>query len=109
MRRSIIASLVGTSLAGWLVLAGAPALAQPTQSDDGGVKVKPPSMMRNLVPAAKLEKAALEQYGQLRIQAMSRNALVPADDPVARRVAGVAHDLLAFTHKWNARAKEWQW
>jgi predicted Zn-dependent protease len=56
-----------------------------------------------------LEKAALEQYGQLRAQAMSRNALVPADDPVARRVAGVAHDLLPFTPKWNARAKDWQW
>jgi predicted Zn-dependent protease len=109
MRRSIFASLAGTSLAGLLMLAGAPAAAQTIKSDDGGVKVKPPSMMRNLVPAAKLEKAALEQYGQLRAQATSRNALVPAEDPVARRVAGVAHDLLPFTHKWNARAKDWQW
>ena len=33
-------------------------------------------MMRNLVSAAKLEKAALQQYDQLRAQATSRNALL---------------------------------
>jgi predicted Zn-dependent protease len=110
MRRSIIASRVGALVAGLLILAGAPASAQLASGDDGGgVKVKPPSMMRKLVPAAKLEQTALEQYGQLRAQAVSRNVLVPADDPVARRVARVAHDLLPFTPKWNARAKDWQW
>ena len=90
------------------MVASAPAAAQP-KSDDAGVKVKPPSLMRNLVPAEKLEKAAAEQYGQLRAQAMSRNALVAADDPVAKRVGRIAQDLMAFTYKWNARAKDWRW
>jgi predicted Zn-dependent protease len=103
MRRSIIASA-----AGLVIVASTPAAAQ-LASDDGGVKVRHPSVMRNLVPAERLEQAALEQYGQLRAQAMSRNALVPADDPVAKRVARVAEDLLPFTSKWNARAKDWRW
>jgi predicted Zn-dependent protease len=103
MRRSIIASAAG------LVIIATPAAAQLAKGDDGGVKVKHPSLMRNLVPAERLEKAALEQYGQLRAQAMSRNALVAADDPVAKRVARVAEDLLPFTSKWNARAKDWRW
>ncbi|HUC45667.1 MAG TPA: M48 family metallopeptidase [Hyphomicrobiaceae bacterium] len=104
MRRSIIASA-----AGLLIVAAAPAAAQLAKSDDGGVKVKPPSLMRRLVPAEKLEKVAAEQYGQLRAQAMSRNALVAADDPVATRVGRIAQDLMAFTPKWNARAKDWRW
>jgi len=104
MRRSIIASA-----AGLVIVTSAPAAAQLANNDAGGVKVKPPSLMRNLVPAAKLEKVASEQYGQLRAQAMSRNALVPSDDPVATRVGRVAHDLMPFTNKWNARAKDWRW
>jgi predicted Zn-dependent protease len=104
MRRSIIASLAGLA-----IIASTPAAAQLAKGEDGGVKVRHPSLMRNLVPAEKLEKAAVEQYGQLRAQAMSRNALVAADDPVAKRVARVAQDLLPFTPKWNARAKAWQW
>ena len=103
MRRSIIASAAG------LVIIATPAAAQLAKGDDGGVKVKHPSVMRNLVPAERLEKVALEQYGQLRTQAMSRNALVSPDDPVAKRVARVAEDLLPFTSKWNARAKDWRW
>lgn len=105
MRRWIVASVVGLAIA-----AGVPAGAQPAAtSDDGGVKVRRPSLMRNLVPAAKLEQAALQQYDQLRTQAQGRNALVPADDPLPKRVQRVAQDLLPYTHKWNPRAKEWKW
>jgi predicted Zn-dependent protease len=106
MRRWIIASAVGLAIA-----ASVPAAAQPapTTADDGGVKVRRPSMMRNLVPAAKLEQAAVEQYGQLRAQATSRNALMPADDAMAKRIQRISQDLMPFTQKWNPRAKEWQW
>jgi predicted Zn-dependent protease len=104
MRRAIIACA-----AGLLILAGAPAAAQLAKSDEGGVKVRSPSLMRKLVPAEKLEQVAAEQYGQLRAQATSRNALVAADDPVAKRVGRIAQDLMAFTGKWNARAKDWRW
>ena len=53
MRRSIIASA-----AGLVIVASTPAAAQ-LAGDDSGVKVRHPSVMRNLVPAERLEKAAL--------------------------------------------------
>jgi predicted Zn-dependent protease len=104
MRRWIIAAVAGFAFA-----ASVPATAQLAKEDDGGVKVRRPSVMRNLVSAAKLEQAAQQQYDQLRSQATSRNALVPADDPLTKRVQRVAQDLLPHSGKWNPRAKEWKW
>ena len=104
MRRSIIAG--SGSLA---IVASVPATAQRTKDDDEGVKVRRASIIRNLVPAASLEKAALQQYGQLRAQAIGRNALVPEDDAQAKRVQRIAKELLPHTHKWNSRAKDWPW
>ena len=104
MRRWIIASAAGLAIA-----ANAPAGAQLANTDDGGVKVRRPSMIRNLVPAAKLEQAAQQQYDQLRAQASGRSALLPADDPLVKRVQRITQDLLPYTQKWNVRAKEWKW
>jgi predicted Zn-dependent protease len=104
MRRWIIASAAGLAIA-----AGVPAMAQTSKDNDGGVTVRRPSLMRNLVPAAKLEQAAVEQYGQLRAQATSRNSLLPADDPVTKRVQRISQELMPFTKKWNPRANDWQW
>jgi predicted Zn-dependent protease len=104
MRRSIIA---GTALLA--IVASVPATAQRTKDDDQGVKVRRASIVRNLVPAASLEKAALQQYGQLRAQAVGRNALLPEDDAQAKRVQRIAKELLPHTHKWNSRAKDWPW
>ena len=104
MRRWIIAAVAGLAIA-----ASVPAMAQLAKEDDGGVKVRRPSMMRNLVSAAKLEQAAQQQYDQLRSQATGRNAIIPADDPVAKRVQRVAQDLLPHARKWNPRAKDWKW
>jgi predicted Zn-dependent protease len=103
MRRSIIA---GTALLA--VVASVPATAQRAK-DEEGVKVRRASIVRNLVPAASLEKAALQQYGQLRAQAVGRNALLPEDDAQAKRVQRIAKELLPHTHKWNSRAKDWPW
>ena len=61
------------------------------------------------MPAANLEKAALQQYGQLRSQAVSRNSLLPPEDEQAKRVQSHRPDLLPHTHKWNPRAKDWSW
>ena len=104
MRRWIIASLAGLA-----IVASVPATAQLAKDDGEGVKVRRASMMRNLVSAAKLEQVAVQQYDQLRAQAVSRNALLPADDPIAKRVQGIAQELLPHTHKWNTRAKDWKW
>lgn len=103
MRRLIIATAAGVAM-----LASASATAQLAK-DEEGVKVRRPSLIRNLVSAAKLEKSALQQYEQLKGQAVSRNLLLPADDPQAKRVQRIADDLLPHTHKWHPRAKEWQW
>ena len=104
MRRWIIACAAGLA-----ILATVSATAQPAKDDDGGVKVRRASVMRNLVPAGKLEQVALQQYGRLRAQATSRNSLVPAEDAQAKRVQRVADELLPHTHKWNRRAKDWRW
>jgi hypothetical protein len=85
------------AVAGLAIVANTPASAQAGKDNDGGVTVRRPSLMRNLVPAAKLEQAAVEQYGQLRAQATSRNALLPADDAVAKRVQRISDELLPFT------------
>jgi predicted Zn-dependent protease len=103
MRRLIIATAAGLA-----ILVSASATAQLAKEEEG-VRVRPLSVMRNLVSAAKLEKAALQQYEQLKGQATSRNVLIPADDPQAKRVQRITDDLLPHTHKWNPRAKQWQW
>jgi predicted Zn-dependent protease len=104
MRRWIIAATAGLA-----IVAGVPAAAQETNDSDGGVTVRPPSMFRNLVPAAKIEQAALEQFEQLRAQAKSRDALIPAEDAQTKRIQRIAQDLLSHAAKWNARAKDWKW
>jgi predicted Zn-dependent protease len=104
MRRWIIASLAGLAIA-----ASATATAQPTKDDGEGVKVRKASLMRNLVSAAKLEQVAVQQYDQLRAQAVSRSSLLPADDAIAKRVLAITQDLMPYTHKWNSRAKDWKW
>ena len=108
MRRTIIAGAAGLAIVASMA-ASVSAGAQHAKDEDGGVKVRRASLVRNLVSAGKLEHAALQQYGQLRTQAVSRNALVPADDPQAKRVDGIARELLPHTYKWNARAKDWRW
>jgi predicted Zn-dependent protease len=104
MRRSIIAGIAALAIA-----ASVPATAQHAKDDDEGVKVRRASFLRNLVPAASLENAALQQYGQLRAQATGRKALVAEDDAQAKRVQRIAKELLPHTHKWNRRAKDWAW
>ena len=104
MRRWIIAGVAALAIA-----ASVPATAQRAKDDGEGVKVRRASFVRNLVPAASLENAALQQYGQLRAQATGRKALVAEDDAQAKRVQRIAKELLPHTHKWNHRAKDWAW
>jgi predicted Zn-dependent protease len=104
MRRWIIASVVGLG-----VLATVPAAAQLSKSEDGGVIVRRQSFMRKFVSAAKLEQAAVEQYGQLKSQATGRNAILPPDDAVTKRVQRIVQELMPFASKWNPRARDWQW
>lgn len=81
--------------------AGADALAQ--------VDVGKSSSMRKLVPAAELEGAANQQYGQMMEEARQQKALVPASHPQVQRLRKMANRLIPHATPWNARAKEWQW
>ena len=103
MRRWMVAVAAGLA-----VMASAPVAAQLAK-DEEGVKVRRPSFVRNLVPASRLEKAAEDQYAQLKSQATARNALLPDSDALVKRVQRIAKDLLPHTEKWNPRAKEWKW
>jgi predicted Zn-dependent protease len=102
MRRSLIACAAGLALVG-----SAPAYAQ--RAKDEGVVVRPPSMVRHVVSAAKIEAAATKQYGQLREQATRSNALLPEDNPQVQRVRRITDALKPNAAKWNKRANNWQW
>jgi predicted Zn-dependent protease len=83
-------------------------LAQPPAGREG-VDVGDPSMLRQLVPAGPLEKAAAQQYDDLKKQAAAKKALAPASDPQLQRLRGIANRLVPFSESFNPRAKGWQW
>ncbi|MFT3813227.1 MAG: M48 family metallopeptidase [Acidovorax sp.] len=81
--------------------ASAPALAQ--------VNVGGASMVRNLVPAERLEQSATQQYSQLLAQARAKGALAPEGDPQLRRLHAIARRLIPYAVQWNPRASGWRW
>ncbi len=83
--------------------AGLPVLAAD------GVRIGEPSAMRNLVPAGALEKQAAQQYGDLKRQAASKQALAPDDHPQVRRLRAIAARMIPFASRFNPRAGQWQW
>jgi predicted Zn-dependent protease len=93
------------------VLAGAGALQNSALAAAAreGVDVGDPSMLRQLVPAEPLERAAAQQYGDLKRQAAAKKALAPDDDPQLQRLRGIANRLVPLADRFNARAKGWQW
>ena len=83
--------------------AGLPVLAAD------GVQIGEPSAMRNLVPAGALEKQAAQQYGELKRQAASKQALAPDDHPQVKRLRAIAARMIPFAGRFNPRAGQWQW
>jgi Zn-dependent protease with chaperone function len=75
----------------------------------GQVDVGEASRLRGLVPAAKLEGAATQQYAGLMEQARKQNALAPEGHPQLQRLRAISQRLIAQSAKWNDRAKQWQW
>ena len=107
MQRRLICGAVAALLTAFTFAAEA---QTPAPVDDNlGVKVGNPSFVRKLVPAESLENAALQQYGTLKRQATAKGALLPANHPQNARLKRIAKDLLPHAHKWNPRAKDWQW
>lgn len=74
-----------------------------------GVNVGGNSAFSKLVPAAKVEQAAAQQYAQMLAQARAQNALAGANDPQLRRLRAIAAKIIPFAADWNERAKGWKW
>ena len=92
---------------GALLAAGATA-AWPALAREG-VDVGTQSKFSKLVSADDVETAALQQYGQLKQEARSKNALVPDSDPQVVRLRAIAQRLVPFSYEWNPRARDWKW
>lgn len=92
-RRAFV--LAAASSATW------PALAQ--------VDVGQASALRKLVPAAELEQAAQQQYGQMLQEAQQQKALLPANHPQVQRLRRMAQRMVKHTQPWNERAQRWSW
>ena len=88
------------------VLAAAASAALPAAAQ---VDVGKPSALRKLVPAEALEKAAAQQFAQIKQEAKSERTLLPAEHPQVQRLRHMAQRMVAFAPPWNERAKRWQW
>lgn len=91
------------------LLAGSAAAVGASADALAQVEVGKSSSVRKLVPAAELEGAANQQYGQMMEEARQKKALVPESDPQVQRLRKMANRLIPHTAPWNDRAKSWQW
>jgi Zn-dependent protease with chaperone function len=91
------------------VLAGAASAAAASLPAPAQVEVGQSSSLRKLVPAAELEGAAQQQYGQMMAEARKKKALAPDSDPQLQRLRRMANRLIPHTAPWNSRARGWQW
>ena len=91
------------------VLAGATAAGTAALPAVAQVDVGAGSALRNLVPAAELENAAGQQYGQMMAEASAKKVLMPASHPQVQRLRGIAQRIIPHSAQWNDRARQWKW
>jgi Zn-dependent protease with chaperone function len=91
------------------LLAGSAAAASAALPAAAQVNVGEGSTLRNLVPAAELENAAGQQYGQMMAEANAKKVLMPASHPQVQRLRGIAQRIIPHSSQWNDRAKQWKW
>jgi len=65
--------------------------------------------MRQLVPAASLERSATQEYSKVLAEARAKGALAPDHYPQLQRLRTIAARLIPYAGQWNPRAKGWQW
>ena len=104
MRTAPLAVLLATLLSAIL-----PIQQVADQANDEGIVLERPSRLKNLVPAEQLERAAAQQFAQMKRQANEKNALAPDDHPQLIRLKAIAKRLLPHIARWNAKAANWQW
>ncbi len=90
------------------LLTALPALAQ-APGTALGIDVGKPSTLRNLVPAADLEKQAASEYGELKRQAAAKGALGSDRHPQVQRLRAIAARMIPLTSRYNPRASRWHW
>ncbi len=81
--------------------------ARPTLAE--GVDVGKPSVLRNLVPADKIERSSARQYQEMMREAAAKKALAPDDHPQLKRLRGIATRIMPHAARFNPRAEKWQW
>ena len=91
------------------LLAGAASAAAAALPAAAQVDVGKSSSVRQLVPAAELEKAAAQQYEQMMAEARNQGALMGDGNAQLRRLRGMAERLIPHTEPWNDRSKSWRW
>ena len=106
MKRLISPTFLALVLAGGL---SAPlALAKSEPSNDG-VEVGKPSVLRNLVPAERLERSAAQQYAAIKRDAAAKRTLAPDSHPQTLRVRAIAQRIIAHAGRFHPKAAQWQW
>jgi predicted Zn-dependent protease len=94
----------------WLLFAGSGAALAQTPADtstgaEPGIRVEKPSQLRNLVPAEQLERAATQQFNQMKQEAAKKRALAPAGHPQLVRLQTIADRLLPYAVQWNQQSE----
>ncbi len=89
------------------LLAGAAAAATPARGQT--IPECRRSRAARLVPAANVEAAAQQQYGQMLREAQGQRALAPADHPQVQRLRYIAARIVPFAPACNDRARQWKW
>jgi len=82
----------------------------PRRAADGdGVAAGSPSMLRNMVSAEQVNKAAAQQYSALKEAARDKGVLVANDDPRQKHLREIAARILPYARRHNADAANWRW
>ncbi len=81
----------------------------PREHRGDGVDVGEASSLRTLVPAAEIEKAAGDQYNQLKRSAAEKGALGADNHPQVIRLRSIAKRILPFAERFNPEARNWRW
>ena len=69
----------------------------------------PPAAALSLASSEEVERAAQQQYADLKRQAAAQGALAPPEYPPLQRVRRISERIIAQASRHNPRAAQWQW
>ncbi|MBQ5965610.1 M48 family metallopeptidase [Massilia sp. ZL223] len=90
----------------------APAAAQDSRQQtevQDGIRVKPLSRTRVLIPEEQLNEAAAQQYTTMMGEAQQKGVLLPDSHPEVKRLRAIAQRIIPHAPRWNQNAAQWQW